>query len=234
MTDITSSNFSSLAFQWVIDNAESIRINKRGVVAQTTARDGTVRAVTRGGAVWRFSVKMPDGFRYSDVRGYLEALDRTDRLYGNVAVDLNNAGSSWLSAYQGEMTAPQIANLTATIATTTTLTVGTLPTMSSTAYLFRAGDMIQLKNTGASTRRDPVYSVAYDVLRGAGSTVTITVNRPILTVSASTFNLYVGNDVVFKTICASMPDYTVTPNQLVVWNGNFDFVEDINTDRIVV
>ena len=63
------------AFQWVFDNAESISIDRKAVVAQTTSRDQTIRSVSRGGQVWRFEVKLPDGIRWSDARSYIEAID---------------------------------------------------------------------------------------------------------------------------------------------------------------
>ncbi len=46
-----------MSFQWIVDNAESLSINRKKVVASTQSRDGTVRAVSRGNAAKRFEVK---------------------------------------------------------------------------------------------------------------------------------------------------------------------------------
>jgi hypothetical protein len=59
---------TTTAFQYVFDNAESISINRRSTTAQTISRNNTVRTVSRGGNVWRFEVKLPDGIRWSDAR----------------------------------------------------------------------------------------------------------------------------------------------------------------------
>ena len=49
------------AFQYVFNKAAQISINRRAVTAQTTARDNTIRTVSRGGQIWRFEVTMPKG-----------------------------------------------------------------------------------------------------------------------------------------------------------------------------
>ena len=54
------------AFQYVFDNAESIGINIQPVTASTVSRDATVRTTARGGAVWRFDVRLPDGIPWRD------------------------------------------------------------------------------------------------------------------------------------------------------------------------
>ena len=68
-----------MSFQWIIDNAESISINRKKMVATTSARDGQVRAVSRGDQPKRIEVKLPDGIRWSTIRNSIadaEALDR--------------------------------------------------------------------------------------------------------------------------------------------------------------
>ena len=66
---------TTTAFQYVFDNAESISIDRRAVTAQTMTRDNTVRTVSRGGQVWRFDVKLPDGPTWSGARPYITAID---------------------------------------------------------------------------------------------------------------------------------------------------------------
>jgi hypothetical protein len=89
-----------MSFQFIIDQAETISINRKKMVASTTARDGTVRAVSRGNLPKRFEVKLPDGIRWSDLRANIIAAEALDKIstavitipyakfpwyYGNVA-----------------------------------------------------------------------------------------------------------------------------------------------------
>lgn len=67
------------AFQWVFDNAEQISVNNRAVVGQTISRNLNVKAVSRGIAPRRFTVKLPDGPRWSDVKTNIEAIEDSDR-----------------------------------------------------------------------------------------------------------------------------------------------------------
>ena len=222
MATITTSE----AFQWIFDKAESMKINRRPVVAQTAARDGTIRSTSRGGNVWRFTVKMPSGYRYSEYRDYLQALDSADRLSSGV-IDLDNTGSDWLSTYQGTATGAQITNMTANITAETQLTISNISGISNGVTLFGQGDFIQLKS-GANLRSS-VYSVTQDVVKSA-STAIVPVNRTLLNYTGNanvSYGVATGNDVRFTVLCTKMPAWTVTPNQLIDWDGEFEFVEDL-------
>ena len=68
-----------MSFQWIIERAESLGIERKKVVASSTSRDGTVRAVSRGTPPKRFTVKLPDGIPWTDIRTLIadaEALDK--------------------------------------------------------------------------------------------------------------------------------------------------------------
>lgn len=69
-----------MAFQWIIDSAETISINRRKVVASTTARDGTVRAVSRGTPPKRFTVKLPDGIAWTTLKTLIEGVEAQDKI----------------------------------------------------------------------------------------------------------------------------------------------------------
>jgi hypothetical protein len=69
-----------MSFQWIIDNAESLSINRKKMVASTTARDGIVRVVSRGSPPKRIEVKLPDGIRWSDLRTNIAAAEALDRI----------------------------------------------------------------------------------------------------------------------------------------------------------
>lgn len=69
-----------MSFQWIIDNAETLSINRKKMVAQTTARDGIVRSVSRGTLPKRIEVKLPDGIRWTDLRTNIAAAEALDRI----------------------------------------------------------------------------------------------------------------------------------------------------------
>ena len=201
------------AFQYVFNNAESIGINRRAVTAQTISRDNTVRTVSRGGKLWRFDVKLPDGIRWSDARPYIEAIDYADR-YTIGTVQLNNAGyNSWMIPYRGNS-----INSTGFVASwtqgATAITLTTSPTTAS-GYKFRVGDIIQLGSAGS------VYSVVADV---AFNSNTVTLNRAILDATGSG-SLYVAQNVTWSVVCTELPTWNIFSRDQVSWSGNFVFYE---------
>lgn len=69
-----------MTFQWIVDKAEAISINRKKMVATTTARDGTVRAVSRGTQPKRFEVKLPDGIPWTELSTDIAAAEVLDRI----------------------------------------------------------------------------------------------------------------------------------------------------------
>lgn len=199
---------TTTAFQYVFDNAESIGIDRRATVAQTITRDNTIRTVSRGGQVWRFEVKLPDGMPWDAARPYIEAIDAADR-YTPGTVQMNNAGyTEWLNKYRGNGTS--FAATWTQGATSATLTSGT-----GSPYKFRAGDYIQL---GASGH---VYTVTTDVGSAAN---TVPLNRAIID-STGSGNLVIGPAVTWTVICSELPQWTITSRNQVSWSGAFKFYE---------
>ena len=204
------------AFQYIFDNAESISIDRRAVTAQTVSRNNTVRSVSRGGQIWRFDVKLPDGPRWTDLRPYIEAIEYADR-YTVGTVQINNAGyNDWLTKYQGTAGNPNAMLASWTQGTNiVTLTGG----QAASGYNFRAGDFIQLGNTGR------VYSVTADI---PFTTNAVTVNRPIIDATGSG-TLNTGYNVTWNVICTEMPRWTIFARNQVSWSGAFVFYEDMTS-----
>lgn len=202
-----------MSFQWIIDSAESISINTMKQVASTTARDGTVRAVSRGAQVWRFTVKFPDGPRWTDYRDLIAKAEALDRVTA-ANIQLNNAGHRWLVGYQGDS-----VNYTGFSGSwtqgSTTLTLTASPTTSS-GYKFKAGDYIQL-NTGK------VYKVAADV---AFNSNTVTLHRPVIDSTGSGV-LKVAENVTWSVICTNFPQWNLFARDQVSWSGAFEFAENL-------
>ena len=204
-----------MSFQWIINNAETVSMERKRVTAATQTRSGVIRTVSRGGQVWRFEVKLPDGPRWTDYRQNItlaEALDRTS----TGTIQFNSTGHDWLIKYQGNS-----VNYTGFVATITnnsnTITLTTSPTTSS-GYKFRAGDFIQL---GASGK---VYTVAADV---AFNSNTVTLHRPVLDASASGVALRVGPNCVWTVVCSQFPTWTMFARDQVSWSGPFVFYESL-------
>jgi hypothetical protein len=209
----------SQALQWIIDSATEIGINGRGVVAQTQTRSGIVRAVSRGGRIWRFTVSPSPGKTITEARPYLAALDYTDRIQ-TATIDLDHAGFEAFSRYQG--TGSGTFSAVATGNNTITLTA----TSYTSGKIARAGDWIQLTDSSppAGYLASSVYQVIEDPADGNGATVTL--NRPIDQDAIT--SVAVGAAVSWTVICVDMPVWRLVPggnNQLVEWSGDFVFHE---------
>lgn len=202
------------AFQVIFDKAESISINTRATVAQSISRSNVVRSIKRGGQVWRFEVKMPDGMSWQEIRPYIAAIDNADR-FTNGVVQLNNSGyNDWLTKYQGNAADPTFAmswiqgNSYASITQSPTITSG---------YRFRKGDIVQLGGGHC-------YTVTEDV--GIGSSdLTVNFNRPIIDETKSWSGVFVGPACSWTVICTQIPNWTIYARDQVAWSGPFVFYE---------
>lgn len=83
-----------MSFQWIIDKAESLSINRKQMAAITTARDGSTRAVTRGSMPKRITVKLPDGLRWSDIKSDIAAAEALDKIT-TATIAISAAGQGW-------------------------------------------------------------------------------------------------------------------------------------------
>lgn len=201
-----------MSFQWIIDNAEQISIERKSVVGSTISRDGTVRSINRGSQVWQFTVKLPDGLAWTDYRQEITATEKLDRFTAGT-IAFSNTGHDWLIGYQGDS-----VNYTGFTANATqgsaTLTLTASPTTSS-GFKFRAGDIIQLGTTGKC------YTVADDVTRVSN---TVTLHRPVIE-SSGGYNLQVAENCTWNVICTEFPSWTMFARNQISWNGAFVFYE---------
>ena len=202
-----------MSFQNIIDRAQSISIAKRKKVAQTQARDGTVKTTSIGGQVWEFRVRLPDGPRWTEYRSLIETWEAKDRVNTDT-IQFNNANHSWLSQYQGNLAST--AGITVTFSSGNTLSITAGATgLTAGQFKFKAGDFIQLGAGGA------VYSVAADV---AHNSTTITTHRPIRD-AAGSYSLIVGPAVTWTVYCVEFPNWTLFARDQISWSGDFVFVE---------
>jgi hypothetical protein len=200
-------------FQWIIDSADSISIERKQVVASTTSRSGVTRTVSRGGQTWVFEAKVADGIPWTTLRGYISKAEKLDRVTQST-IQINSTGHSWLTGYQGNS-----VNSTGFQATwtqgATSITLTTSPTTAS-GYKFKAGDFIQL-TTGH------VYTVSADV---AYNSNTVTLHRPILDATVATGTaISVGQNCTWSVVCVQFPKWTIMARDQVSWDGAFIFHE---------
>lgn len=202
-------------FQWIIDYSAALSIDNKKLVAQTTARDGIVRSVSRGAMPWKFTVTLPSGIPWTTLRSYIakaEALGRDN----TATIQLNNTGHDWLAGYSGDNTAPNTFSGTWTKGSSTlTITGGA---GQGSGYKFRAGDLIQLGVSGK------VYEVKSDVLYSSN---TVYLHRPVLDTSGTAV-LLVGQNVTWTVKCTSFPEWNVFARNQVEFTGPFIFIEDIS------
>ena len=69
-----------MSFQWILDNAESLSINRKKMVGTTTARDGITRAVNRGTLPKTFTIKVADGIPWTQISSNISAAEALDRI----------------------------------------------------------------------------------------------------------------------------------------------------------
>jgi hypothetical protein len=200
---------SAEGFQFFIDRAQNISWNQGPVVSSTIARSGLTRSVSRGNAVWRFEVTVPDGLRYSDCRRALTQVERFDS-YTDINIDFDNI--AYLFKYQGNLTGAQ--NIT--VQTVDSNIVFHESPMISTEK-FKRGDLIKFNGY--------VYMVMEDVLGNASS---VTLHRPIVKATASTtYAMTYGSAVTFKVRAIEIPTYTLFGYDQISWSGPFVFYEVI-------
>lgn len=206
-----------MSFQWIIDNATTISIERKRIVSSTTSRGGVTRTVSRGSQIYKFEVQLPDGLRWTQIRGPISEAEYLDKVTVT-SIKLNHPGHQWLSGYQGNATDPQTFRGQWTKNTTFVNIVQGGGGLTS-GYMFRAGDFIQLGSSGS------VYTVREDV---PWNTYTVRLHREIIEETNTPpggILLKVGSECEFKVQCINFPSWTLYNHDQVSWNGAFTFVE---------
>lgn len=214
-----------MAIQEIINISDSIEFNRRKSVGLQFSRSEIPKiSETPTRNPWRLKVNVSAIIPYANARALIESIDNVDRRSNETITFSNNSNLSWVCAYRGQMTAGDIAGLTVSGFSGNQLVLAGLPTtpaFPTTNYLFRAGDFIQIAGFPHP------FTVVNDVLRGSGSTVTITTHRPnFITTSVVGLGISVGNNVQFKMICTNMPTYSIISGKFVKFNDSFQLYED--------
>jgi hypothetical protein len=234
-----------MSLQAIINSCNQIQVNRRRVVGVQSTRNETYKtAETPTRNPWKFSIQSSNSLVYSSARTILEELDRLDRRTYEDITFSNHSGMSWLFAYQGDMSSSDIAHLTVTSFIGNQLVLGNLPSLASGSIMFKPNDIIQIVGypypfTVVGPAITSSNQAASNVLRGTGSSLTITVHRPNFIVdNIIGRNIVVGNAVKFRVMCANMPTYKLVPgaqtmsstgqlinNARIEFESTFDLVE---------
>lgn len=213
-----------MSIQTIIDRAQSIEIDRKRIASQSVSRSQRVKIAERASAQpWRLTVTPPAYLVYDQARGIIESIMYTDRVREFEINLAHNPGQSYITAYQGDLNNTQLSALTITNFTTSTMTIGGLPSIDANAVVFKSGDFIQPVNS-----RYP-YTAVNTVLRGAGSTLEVLTNRPVITSENTTTTgpVLIGNSVTFRMVVMTLPTHEITPYNLVQFKNPFQLVERI-------
>lgn len=213
-----------MSLQTIIDKAQQIEIDRRRIVAQTMSRSQRIKVSERNSAQpWRFTVTPPGSLTWSTNRGVIELIDFNDRVSEYQISLNNNVKMNYLTDYQGKATAGQLSAMQIASFTTSTMTINTLPNVSTSTVLFASGDLIQ-----PSLSRYP-YTVVNTVYRGSDNTVSLTTHRPAITSEGVTLtgSFKTGNSCTWRVIITGLPTYSIVPKDRVQFNGDFQLVERV-------
>lgn len=225
-----------MSLNTILQISESIAINDQKLVGQVLSRNqriSTSELLTV--QPFEFTMNPMKYLLYSQNRSLLSTLRVNDKALEQY---LNFTNIGWLNyvAYQGDMTSGEIALCEwQTSSANKTLVLGSLPSISSSAYIVKVGDFCQVGRYA--------YIATANVLRGSGSTVNIPVHRNLITTLATTVGAVIGQygttismggstyaGVTFPVILREYPTYTLVPmtnDSFIQWNGPFVAIEDV-------
>lgn len=223
-----------MSLQSILAVAESVAINDHKFVGQMLSRNMRIStSEILSVQPFSFDLKPMNYLLYSQNRGVLSALRVADKV-SEQYLNFGTTGWSNYIAYRGDMTSVQIAACEYQTSTTgKNIVLGNLPAISSTAYIVRTGDFLQIDRYA--------YIATADVQRGAGTTVTIPVHRTVMTTLATTMAAVIGQygttqslggstytGTTFPVVLRDYPTYTLVPmtnDSFIQWNGAFTAFE---------
>ena len=214
-----------MSFQTILNISQSITVNNRRMVGQQYSRSGQVRTAQYVTSVpWVFTVKPHAYLYYPQVRDVIQTIDNLDR-QNAATITFNTTNLQWFTEYKGGLSSAQASALTLAslpAGNATVIAIGNLPSVGSGTVVFEAGDFIQLGNYP--------YKITTQVLRGSGSTVSVTIHRPIIGTPSTGTLTAVGASCTFSVVAEVCPTYTLRPmtnGAFVDWDADFVFRENV-------
>lgn len=223
-----------MSLNQILAISETVGINDQRFVGQVLSRNqrlSTSEVLTV--VPFAFTLTPMNYLYYSQNRDLLATLRYYDK---SLTQYLNFGETNWSNYiyYQGNMTSGQIAACQWQVASANkTLVLGSLPSITSTSYIVRAGDFCQV---GLYS-----YIATEDVQRGTDLTVNIPVHRNLLTPVVTPINAVIGQygttvsmggntytGITFPVILMDYPTYTLMPitnDSFISWSGAFKAME---------
>lgn len=214
----------------ILSVAESVAVKDQKFVGQVISRNQRISSSEiLSVQPFQFEIKPMNYLLLSQNKSLLNDLRVADRLTEQL---LNFTSTGWVNyiTYQGDMTSVQIvACQYQTSSTGKTIVLGNLPSISSTAYIVKAGDYLQIGRYA--------YIATSDVQRGSLTTVNIPVHRSILTTVSTSDPVVIGQygtntfaqtGITFPVLLTQYPTYTLVPmtnDSFIAWNSTFIALE---------
>ena len=223
-----------MSLQTILSIAETVTINDHKFAGQMMSRNmriSTSEILTV--QPFQFSMKPMDYLLYSQNRAVLSALRVADRISEQY---LNYAATGWVNyiAYQGNMTSAQISAVTVDVSSANkTIVLATLPSITSTLFIVKAGDFIQVGRYA--------YIATANVTRGVGTTVSVPVHRSLIAQPTAGMAAVIGQygttialggstytGITFPVVVRDYPTYKLVPmtnDSFIAWSDNFSAIE---------
>lgn len=225
-----------MSLNQILAISESVGINDQRFIGQVLSRNQRINTSEQLTVVpFEFTMKPMNYLRYSESRSLLSSLRVPDKALEQY-LNFSTTGWSNYIEYQGDMTSGEIdACAWQTTSANNNLVLGSLPSISSSAYIVKIGDFCQVGRYA--------YIATANVQRGGGSTVNIPVHRSLLTPLVSTVSAVIGEfgttvslggspytGTTFCVILRNYPTYTLIPMQndsFIQWSGDFVAFESV-------
>jgi len=225
-----------MSLNQILAISESVGINDQRFIGQVLSRNQRINTSEQLTVVpFEFTMKPMNYLRYSESRSLLSSLRVPDKALEQY-LNFSTTGWSNYIEYQGDMTSGEIdACAWQTTSANNNLVLGSLPSISSSAYIVKIGDFCQVGRYA--------YIATANVQRGGGSTVNIPVHRSLLTPLISPVSAVIGEfgttvslggspytGTTFCVILRNYPTYTLIPMQndsFIQWSGDFVAFESV-------
>jgi hypothetical protein len=225
-----------MSLNQILEISESVGINDHRFVGQMLSRNQRISTSEIITVVpFSFDMRPMNYLLYSKNRALLNSLRVPDMALEQY-LNFGTTGWSNYIAYQGDMSQGQIvACQWQTSSANKNLVLGSLPSIDPSAYIVKIGDFCQVGLYA--------YIATADVVRGAGSTVTIPVHRNLITTLVSPVNAVIGEygttvsmggdtytGTTFQVILRAYPTYTLMPyanDSYIQWSGGFTAFESV-------
>ena len=227
-----------MSLNQILAVSESVEINDQRFVGQILSRNQRITTSEQLTVVpFKFTLRPMNFLLYSQSRDLLASLRYYDKALTQY-LNFGTTGWSGYIAYQGDMTGGEIAACEwQTSSANQTLVLGSLPTMSASEFIVKAGDFCQVNTY--------TYIATADVVRGSGSTVNIPVHRNLLEAVTAPVAAVIGEygttislggssytGVTFPVILREYPTYSLVPmgnDSYINWTGAFQAFEAVQT-----